>query len=233
VDVSLAISPGDGWVLVRKLEIPDPQAAAILSFVFPPGTETLVILPADATAGSMDLDLDETLKELSSGKLVDTLKTLIQSHSQVGATVEDQADGTILLTLPIDDAEALESLEELFEGMDDEAEHAPGHLTVSISSGSVADVDESDEEADEEPDGYELIGSTLEIVYDPDAEQVRSFVITDLGVTEGTLTVAIEDGEIDPALLDSSRVTTGATRTIDLNAIMSMFEQFDDGDSEH
>ena len=37
------------------------------------------------------------------------------------------------------------------------------------------------------------------------------------------MTIAVRDGGIDPDLLDSSRVTTPSTRTLDLAALGSMF----------
>jgi hypothetical protein len=120
------------------------------------------------------------------------------------------------MTLPIRDTAALEALELLIEGDEDVVEGDEGAEAAEVD----IDLDVGDED-------NELIGSTLNIVYDPDTELVRSFAITDFGETQGTISVAIRDGEIDPELLDSARVTTPSTRTLDLDGLQSFVKQFE------
>ena len=83
----------------------------------------------------------------------------------------------------------------------------------------------------DEEDLSKLIGGTISIVYDPDAGLVRSFSVEDIGEMKGSVTIAVRGGGIDPDLLDSSRVTTASTRTLDLAALESMFGDFDFGGS--
>jgi len=214
VDLALGISDSGGWILIRKLQIPDPDAQAILSMFLPPDGETLLLLPQNAVGSDFGLDIDDLdeLSALGSDKVVDVLKRLIDAHADYGAEIEHQADGTILLTMPIDDAEALAALERL----------AEDSLTPEGAAGTAPAVKADIELGDED----ELIGSTLSVVYDPQAEVVRSFGIHNFGGGEGSIEVTIGEGEIDPALFDSSRVTTPNTRTLDLSALESMFKNF-------
>ena len=220
VDLALALSEQGGWVLIRKLVVPDPQAQAVLGLIFPSGTETLLLLPEEELAGELGLDLDDGLRELRSGEVVNVLKAMIESHDELGATIQYQSDGTILLTLPIEDAEALAALEQWVE----KAESATEKRTaVVIGKG---DVEVQAAQIDVDADN-ELIGSTLRVVYDPEAEAVRSFSIDDLGSPGSSISVSIGEGEIDPASLDHNNYTTPNTRTLDLGALQSIFKQFD------
>ena len=214
VDVALGISDSGGWILIRKLEVPDPEAQAILNMFLPPDGEVLLLLPEDAVGSEIGLDIDDLdeLSELGSDKVVDVLKRLIDAHADYGAEIEYQADGTILLTMPIDDAEALAALGRLAEDSVAAAGAAGAEPAAEV------DIDFGDDDT--------LIGSTLSVVYDPEAEVVRSFGIDNFGGGEGSLEVTIGEGEIDPALFDSSRVTTPNTRTLDLSALESMFKNF-------
>jgi hypothetical protein len=73
----------------------------------------------------------------------------------------------------------------------------------------------------------DFIGSTLRVVYDPVAERVCSFSIEDFGPAKGTVTVTMQEGEFDPALLDSASVTTPATMTIDMAVFEAMGEELE------
>ncbi|MHC4695578.1 MAG: hypothetical protein ACYTFA_02420 [Planctomycetota bacterium] len=216
VNMSLGLSDGGGWVFIRELKVDDPQAQAVINMFLPAGDEVLIVLPEDAVGSDFGIDLGDELGELGSDKVVGVLQELIDSHADYGATIEHLSDGTILLTLPIDDAEALAALEGL-------AERAHGIDDEQIKS----EVHDAMREHHRDHDDEELIGSTLTVVYDPAAELVRSFGIENLGSTDGRINVTIGEGEIDPALFDSSRVTTPNTRTLDLNALKSMFEGFE------
>ncbi|MGB2985640.1 MAG: hypothetical protein WBE26_07125 [Phycisphaerae bacterium] len=213
VDLSMALSADQSWVLLRKLQIPDADVQPILTMFFPPGSETLLILPKDIDIDDLDLDLGEELRELGSVKVVEAFQELIRTQPDTDATITEQPDGTILLTFPITDARALEDLE---------------HLVIfAARQSSDIEIDEEGVEIGDEDD--ELIGSTFMIVYDPATERVRSFAITDFGSVKGTISVEIHDGQVDPALFDPNRVTTPETRVFDLNALESLLEGFDFG----
>ncbi len=237
VDLSLGVSADDSWVLIRKLSIPEPEIQPILNMILPPGTETLLMLPPTMIADELDLDVLAELKELSSGKLVEAFQDLVESQPETGATITDQRDGTILMTLPIQDAAGLEALERLAsdlarDKMDGslKGKEPAGSKRRSNMAANASDVEEGGKKSEETgvvgDSDNELFGSTLSVVFDPEAELVTSFSITDFGETNGTISVVVSDGEVDPALFDPSRVTTPATRTFDLEALKSMFEQF-------
>lgn len=212
VDVALAVSSGQSWVLIRKIQIPDKDAQPILSFFFPEGTETLLILPEDIDVGDLDLDLAGELGGLGSEKLLEEFQKFIEDQPDSGATMYEQRDGTILMTLPIVDEESLKGLI---------------RLGASAADKEV-DLDELEEELESSiDDDLELIGCTLQVVYDPRAEQVRSFAITDFGPKKGTISIDMRGGEPDANLFDSSRAAKPGTRTFDLTALESLFEQFD------
>lgn len=226
VDVSFGLCEAGGWVLIRKLEVGDPQAQAMIStFLMAGGGEVLIELPEDVIDGK--LDITEELEAVRTGKIAEVLKQLIESHDDYGAEIEHRADGTILLTLSIDDTEALASLKGLLkqighgpaESGDDEDEHGAKshHVKIHRHHHDVAVQIHGDH------DGEELIGATVSVVYDPAAEAVRSLEVENIGGPGSRVTVAFREGEIDPKLLDSSRVATPGTPTLDLGALKSLF----------
>lgn len=211
VDLSLAISESGGWILIRSLRIPDPQVQAIIDVFLPSGTETLLILPAEIVKEAIQSGLGGDLAEVRgvvSGQVVALLKEILKSNDDVGAVIEDQADGTVKLTLKIENAESFRNLLAIA------AKSFPGKFDEK----DIVQIDDEDVE--------DLIGATLSVVYDPDKEVVRSFSIANLGDVEGTIAIAFTGGQIDPALLDSSRVAKPGTRTLDIGAIMGMIESF-------
>lgn len=210
IDLALGISTDQSWVLIRGLQIPDEGAQPLLQWLFPPGVETLLLLPTDA-AEDLDIDIADDLRELGTGELVEVFQRLVDAQSETGATIAEGSDGTIILTLPIEDTQALEDLIRITSDDDDDIE-----ISIEMGEGGLDD------------DDLELIGSTIEFVYDPEAELIRSFAITDFGAAEGTLSVVMSDEEMDPTLLDPQRVTTPTTRTLDLNMLVSLFESFED-----
>jgi hypothetical protein len=237
VDAAVAVTQDGGWILLRKLVLPDPTAQAIVNLLLPSGQETLLLLPKNSEiARDIGSDLQEGLRELQSGELIAVFKELITSHAEYGVTVEQQPDGTVRLILPIEDEEALEAIGQLFErfeeGKDPNAEQSRDrHDSAAQGKGrSAAKVHTRREagprHADLEHSDDFLIGATLSAVYDPATEAVRMLSITGLGQTKGSITVQLGDGDIDPALLDSSRVAKPGTRTIDLAAIESLIEGF-------
>ncbi len=226
VDVSLGLSEGSGWVLVRELDIPDPQARAILSLLMPPGTETLLMLPEGLLGDSFQSDIDEALHELSSEKLNTVLASIIESASDVGAVVTPQRDGTVLLSVHFEDQEAIAAMGAgIFQVLGDAG------LLDEDDLRKLEDIDSIETALRDEEDLSKLVGGTISIVYDPDAGLVRSFSVEDIGEMQGSVTIAVRNGSIDPDLLDSSRVTTPSTRTLDLAALESMFGGFDLGGS--
>jgi hypothetical protein len=211
IDLALAISPAQSWLLIRKLDIPDPDVQPFLKLFFPPGTETLLLLPEDVDVGDLDLDLTEELEGLSAEGLLEAFRQLLEDQPDSGATMYEQRDGTIVMTLPILDAEALKGL-----------------MRIGIAAADEeVDLDELDAEISIDDDEIHLIGSTLEIVYDPRLELVRSFAITDFGANKGTIAIDIRGGEPDAHLFDAARVTTSSTRTFDLTALESFLEQLE------
>ena len=83
-------------------------------------------------------------------------------------------------------------------------------------------------EAELDDDELGLIGSTIELVYDPEVELISSFAITGFGAADGTLSVVFSDDDMDPALFDPDRVTTPNTRTLDLGTLESLFKSMED-----
>jgi hypothetical protein len=215
IDMSFALSETGGWVLIRELSLPDPEIQPLVNLIFPPGGETLLLLPDAESKMDLGLDLGEELSELHSDELMRVIKGLIDSHAEFGATIEHQDDGTILLTLPIKDAEALAALGRL-------ADPSPGRTTVEEDTVVVHEVTVTQHAQVDEDD--ELIGATLTVVYDPATEVVRSFGVHDFGSPGSKIMINIGQGQIDPALFDPESVTTPNTRVLDLRALEAMFE---------
>ncbi len=209
IDLALGISPAQSWVLIRGLQIPDQEAQPIVQWLFPPGAETLLLLPTEAVE-DFDIDIADDLRELGSGELVEVFKRLVDAQSETGATITKGSDGMIILTLPIEDTKALEELMRITSEGDDD-------IQISIETG----------EGELDDDDLKLIGSTIEFVYDPETELIRSFTITDFGAAKGRLSVVISGEEMDPTLLDPQRVTTPNTRTLDLGMLTSLFESLE------
>jgi len=227
VDAAVAVTDGGGWVLVRKLILPDAEAQAVLNLLLPPGQETLVLLPKNSEiAHDVSGDIQDGLRELQSGEVIAVFKELIASHAEYGVTVEKQADGMVRLILPIEDEEALEALGEMVEriskgeGVAAKEDHRTGRHPIvqtrrkATRAGAVTP---------DEASG--LVGATLSATYDPATETVRMLSISGLGEAKGSITVTLGEGDIDPLLLDSTRVAKPGTRTLDLSAIGSLIER--------
>ena len=216
VDVSMGFSPEGGWVLVRELDIPDPQVQAILSLLMPPGTETLLVLPEGMLGESFHTDIDEALRELSSEQVNAVLENIIESESD-GVVITPQRDGTVLLSVHFEDQEAIAAM-----GVAIVQVLGDTGLLDNDDLRKLEDIDSIESALRDEDDLKMLVGGTISIVYDPDAGLVRSFSVEDIGEMQGSVTIAVRNGSIDPDLLDSSRVTTPSTRTLDLAALDSM-----------
>jgi hypothetical protein len=210
IDLALAVGGDESWVLIRSLQLPDDDAQALVQWLFPPGVETLIVLPAE-TAEDLNVDLADELRELGSGELAQAFKKLVDAQSETGATITKRRNGTIVMTLPIDDTQALVDL-------------------IRVAAGEEKNLDELTEEVEAEFDEDELglIGSTIEFVYDPETEVIRSFSVIGFGDADGTLSVVISGNDLDPAWLDPERVTSPTTRTLDLATLKSMFHSLED-----
>lgn len=211
VDASFGISQDGGWVLVRELSTSDPEVQPVIDLLLPPGTETLLLLPDDVDLPGLELNIAEGVAELSTAhKMIETFTEIVRNQPDTDATVTEQRDGTILLTLPIQDAEALQNLARM----------------AAMAAGEESDIDLDEINVDVDDDDLnDLFGSTLHVVYDPGTKLVRRFAITDFGKNKGSLSVELSDGKIDTALLDASRVTGPNTRTIDLSAFQKLVDK--------
>jgi hypothetical protein len=215
IDASFALTAEGGWVLIRKLVVPDAKAQAMLDMFLPRGSETLLILPKEIVAEAVEEGLGEHLDEvrqLASGQVVAFVKEVLNAKADIGAKTRKRSDGTIELTIKVENAETLRNLMTMVSqvmGEDVEGE---------------VDVDEDDIE--------DLLGVSVRIIYDPRAERVRSFAITGLADVKGTITVSLLSGGMDAELLDSARVAKSGTRVIDVGVLMNMFSAFDNGDSD-
>ncbi len=208
VDISLGISDAGGWVLIRELKIPDPEIQMMINMFFPSGSETLLILPDEIVEefakGKLDKELEEA-RGLVSGELAKFLKEVLNTDKETGVEIETQRDGTVLMTLRVQDAGSLKSL-------------------LEIARDSFPDQFDSEKIEIDDSDVEELVGGTLSVIYDPTTETVRSFSVSDIGEMTGAVTISFRSGDIDPALLDSSRVAGPNTRELDIGALKSMFE---------
>lgn len=206
VDISLGISSEGGWILIRSLKIPDPNVQPFVDLLFPAGTETLLLLPDRVIQDIIEHELGGKLTEVrdaASGQVVDFIKQVIEAEEDLGVTIEEQRDGTLVLTLPIKDADAFRNLVTFFAARMGE-------------DPSEIDIDDRDIK--------ELLGATFSVVYDRNAESVRSFSVSNVAEMQGTVTVTFRSGEIDPDILDKSRVTGPNTRVLDLTALESLIK---------
>ncbi len=232
IDAALGFGGTAGeWVLVRKLSLPDTQAQLFLGLLMPPGQETLVILPSESeVADEVRREIHEGLVELRSGELISVFKDIIQSQGDYGVTVKNQADGTVLLTLPLGDDDALEKIAAKLEGLGDfdlglgkdekkSVTKRQDRLVERIAKGETAAKHEPKKAAESE-----LADAVLNAVYDPATESVKMVQITGFGDAKGSITLRLLDGDIDPHLLDPKRMMKPGTRTIDLSAFESLIE---------
>lgn len=243
-DLAFGLGPGNAWVLVRQLQIPDPDVALILPLIFPPGSETLLLLPPDAIEAQFELDLEDAFEAFSSGEVAAAIEGIIASRADVGATVTTQADGTVLLMIPFSDSEVFETLGAIVKDSVGQATGTSREAQVEIEVGGQAggrghgvrighQVEVRREApATQEADGDELLGSTLIVVYDPAAELVRSVHLENFGRDRGTISVTLGEGEVDPALFDPAAVTTPNTRTLDLTILEALLKQYQQQDGQ-
>jgi len=217
IDASLGLSGGGGWILVRELHIPDAEAQAILSFILPPGTETLLVLPEAVVKGNLGHGLQEPLEALSSDGVKEVIEAILDSASDVGATVTPQGDGTVLLSIPLEDQAAMAAL---VRTVVESAQATDGSVDGEVVSEE--DLEEIEISLREDNDLQVLVGGTIRVVYDPNTGEVRSFSMDGIGDADGSISIAVHGGEIDPALLDAARVTGPNTRTLDLAALKGL-----------
>jgi len=228
VDIALGMSPSGGWVLLRRLVLPDSAAQAVLASVLSPNGETLLLFSDPSMfEEAFDLDLDAEIAELHSDGLLPLIQALTDAPEKYGATIETQRDGTILLTLPITDAKVLNALEHLVDSLEGSAMGQSAQPAPTTEKGMQAATEPEENAPSAAHEAHELIGSTFKVVYDPRAELVRSFRVVNLGPLRGSISITLGQGDVDPALLDSSRVTTPNTRVIDFAALKGIIDAFE------
>jgi hypothetical protein len=210
IDLSLALSDEASWLLIRSLTVSDPDAQAVLNFLMPAGTETLVLLPTEADKEEIDIDLDELHEGIRSEKMAEVLKKMFDSHEELGATLEEQPDGTVRLTLPIKDKEALEELANIFAVLEE-----PGTQTTIMlrdESGVRIEMDEGTLEASKVQ-----IHLDAQSVEDPD-------VLAKL--KESGLTVATKESKAEIDLGEGDLQLIGSTLTIVYDPATEMVRAF-------
>lgn len=240
VEASIGLGGNNNWILIRRLSVPDPKAQFFLNMFLPPGQETLLVLPADSDIGNeVGAEIEEALQELRSGELIEAFKQLLANHAEVGATATNQPDGTIRLTLPIQDEEAIEAVVNLFHKGEGE-EHQDGETPpvavekkINKSSKTKSHAAQAHKAIEKhhakhvEDGAKELIGATVNAVYDPATETVRMLEVLGLGSPNARISLVLSEGDVDANLLDSARVAKPGVRTLDLGAIESIIKSFE------
>jgi len=208
VDAALAITPEEGWVLLRRLEIPEPQAQAMIQLFLNLNSPALILLPDGILEDFEDLTGDDVplaeIRKLATGEMAAVVREVVNSGADLGAVTTRQADGTTLVTLRVKNVETLKKLIEM----------------AAAATGKTLD----EEIEISEDDAKEIVGCTLAVTYDEQSQSVRSFSISDVAEMKGTITIALHEGPIEPALLDSARVTTPNTRIIDAGFLKGLIE---------
>jgi hypothetical protein len=110
----LALTGKDGWMLLRKLSMSSPEGQVMLDGFLGPGKEVLVRLPDDPARSNQSANVFTVVLELlRRGMFTQVTQELIASHGDNGMTLEKQPDGTLLLSLPIENAKAVTAVEAL------------------------------------------------------------------------------------------------------------------------
>jgi len=267
-DLRFAIPRSGGWILFNEVSVEDPEVQALIDWFLTPGAPTLVMLPEGVDLSDLGSNVvTDVLDLLRSGHFYQVLEAVIDSRADHGARIRTQADGSMLLSLPVDDIEAAAALERLVDRfmpsrtmstveIAGEQIEIPGHMTEDeretlrlrlerLSEGKVTlgpagvevygrTVSELLEESGvamsgdvaSEPRHYDgdrnLVGSTIEVAYDPDAERVLSFTIEDFGATRGTMAVTIGRNEIEADLLDPGRAGGASARRVSFKVFQGM-----------
>ncbi|MBI1827587.1 MAG: hypothetical protein HYR83_14520 [Planctomycetes bacterium] len=206
IDASFAVSPSRGWILLRHLQVPDPQAQAFIQLFVSAESPTLIILPPTILT-KLEIKPDTPISEIrrmASGEIADIVREILNSQADLGAVTKPQPDGTMRTTLRVKNVEVLRKL---------------------VAVATAATGKQMDGEMDiSENDAKEILGCTLGVTYEPQTQAVRSFSISDIAEMKGTITIALQDGSMNPAMLDPARVTTPNTRTIDAGFLKTMFD---------
>lgn len=203
VDVAFGITEDSGWVLVRKLRLPDAEAQVFVDMFLPAGQETLLLLPAaviQSKLGQLGGGLAH-VRQMAGGHMADVVKVLLNSDSAAASKTERLADGTVLLSIDLKDEEAIESFMRA--------------VTRSMGKDVPADLKAEDHDLDE------LLGASFTIVYDPAVETVRSFSVSGIHDIKGVISISLHGGTIAPAMLDSAHVAKPGTRTLDLEGLLN------------
>jgi len=208
VDAALAVTPKEGWVLVRRLEIPEPEVQAIIGLILGAGSPAMILLPDGILEDFEALTGDKAplaeVRRLAMGEVAQVVREILKSDNELGAVTTRQPDGTTRVTVHVKDVEVLRKL-------------------VEMGAAAAGKTLEENIEISED-DANEILGCTLSVDYDPQTQSVRSFSITDVAEMKGTITIGLYEGAIDPRMLDSARVATPNTRTIDAGFLKGLIE---------
>ncbi len=251
LDMSLAFQPDGGWALIRKLAIPDPQTAAIASMFVSPGIETLLLLPApDGDAGVVISSLDVSGPDIIS--VIQTFIT-DQSEAGATTQVQEDGSILVTVPITsghvLDSLAAATKGALVGNPAGRDATNDTGQFTFAIGVGASAEMRELANELDDEADrviapaeknfvqdervatsdgpfgGDDfLVGSTLHILYDSEAEEILALEMVDVGDAKGFMTIDFRDGGVDPAKLDVENMKGPNTRVIDIGAFAKMFK---------
>jgi hypothetical protein len=110
--VKLAIDGDSGWLLIERIGMDNPLGQQIVEAYFPAGAPTLVTLDGEGLTEVESELAGEPVALLRSGRLAEGLSRLVYASPDLGGTVEELDDGNVVLTLPMEDAEALEAIED-------------------------------------------------------------------------------------------------------------------------
>ena len=228
VEFQLAISDADFWVLVHKLEVADEKAQTMINAFIPQNAETLLLLPKELLeVGDHELPDASAVTNLARANMrtvVEAIQEIVRSRPDIGGVVANRSDGSMELRLPLKDGDVLKRL---VRALEPALEQAITSLKIEVDDGDVSEfenwLDGKDNAASDDQPDKDLAASTLVLVYEPTSEHVRSLSLVDLGETNGSLSLIIHDGPIDPSRFDAASVTTPQTHRIDTKPFISLF----------
>jgi hypothetical protein len=256
-NATMAVAKSSGWLLLDKLRMEDPQAQAIVEKYFPRGTSTFVRLSGEPLKKlGLHGPIAGPVKALRRGML-NAVKDLVQSGEELGATIEKQKNGTLLLTLPVKNKEAVKAVDRLFfnvisrpciimefEGgttlVMDQGSIGAETSRITINGATIRDpnVIRAIEAAGAkvtiiEPGTYrcderhEMFGCTLKVAYDPTTRHIKWFGAEDFGPSKATIIVKVGVGQIDPKLLDGEARFLPDTQTLTPEELQAKFKRIE------
>ena len=235
LDLAFALRPIDGWALIRSIRIPDPEIRKYLDGFFLEGTETMFLLPNNLMNNKRTENLDFGMITQHIQQIHEVLKQIAASHEEYGMTLTPQSDGTILLTLPIKDAAALQSLVLQFDKqlqLDIESDIKNEAHDTTNTDNEINEAAESDtkstsnsESSCHRHDQEVLLGATIAVVYDPATERARSLAILDFGAVGSNIRVNLDAPSPAGERFDWQNYMKPETRLFDMHMFESMIQQ--------